>query len=302
MKNHTFFILLLVFLGLACENQSVSESQEEPTQEEQASSADLVATEDERSTPETTPVLVLDEVDLNQLIKLDTYGNADAGDCSTQAAKYQLGEQFLVYEHNDCGDYGRPDIYYLLSAEEELEQVLEKRRSNYVDTKEDGSPDYKTEITKKSYDFRQSPARLMALSDVLANNIKNPVISRIKLDETQAWVIVRAEGDDTVLGQKSKINDLQVYEAARQLMIDSLVSLNGIPSEIPIRFEGEVYMGVRGEYRSMCSEAIDMANKLLIEKAKDPFNRTKKQMEEVEVEGDDASPTRWKGYYAEMFQ
>ena len=301
MKNQTFILSSLIFFMMACNgNEPQNNTTETTYQEDQAKAPEAPSSSDEGTASAPEPLLDLSKVDISSLILLDTYTNSDAGDCSTEAKKYRLEDKMLVVDESDCGDYGGSKTYYLLSANEEIEQVHERRRSNYVDTKEDGSPAFMVEISENVYDFRQSPPKLMALRDVMENDSSTPRVKKITLDADQAWLIARHKGDDTVFGQKISIgND---YEGPRKMMIDSLVRLGGVPDEIPLRFEGELGMGIRGEYRSMCSEAIDMARKILLEQAKNPFNLTTQKLTETKAEGDFADPMKWKGYYKEMFK
>lgn len=67
------------------------------------------------------------------------------------------------------------------------------------------------------------------------------------------WLVINEKGGDFLFGKKIDINDI------RSVLKDSLVRMDKLPTEIPIKFNGEILMGTRGEVKTQVKEALDDA-------------------------------------------
>lgn len=66
-------------------------------------------------------------------------------------------------------------------------------------------------------------------------------------------LIVDNEGKMTLFGKEVSMDNLKTA------LLDSLVQMSSIPEELPISFGDELLMGIRGEVRTIVSEAIEAA-------------------------------------------
>jgi hypothetical protein len=66
-------------------------------------------------------------------------------------------------------------------------------------------------------------------------------------------IVINAKGDDFFFGKKFEIRNLPA------LLDEKLAKMDKIPDDIPITFNGETGMGIRGELRTEIKEAIDKA-------------------------------------------
>jgi hypothetical protein len=67
------------------------------------------------------------------------------------------------------------------------------------------------------------------------------------------WLVINEKGDNLLFGKKFDMKDLP------SLLQDTLYKMAVIPNEIPIKFNGEVLMGTRGEIKTEVQEAIAKA-------------------------------------------
>ena len=66
-------------------------------------------------------------------------------------------------------------------------------------------------------------------------------------------IVINAKGDDFFFGKKFDINNLPA------LLDEKLAKMDKIPDDIPVTFNGEALMGIRGEVRTEIKEAIAKA-------------------------------------------
>ncbi len=68
-----------------------------------------------------------------------------------------------------------------------------------------------------------------------------------------AWLVVNAKGESTLFGKAIALEKLS------ELLVDTLSKMTPVPNDIPIKFDGEVLMGARGDVRAMVQETIEKA-------------------------------------------
>ena len=81
-----------------------------------------------------------------------------------------------------------------------------------------------------------------------------------------AWLVVNAKGGTTLFGKKI------VLEKLPELLVDTLSKMTPVPNDIPVKYDGEVLMGMRGEVKTVVKETIDKAKiykVLMSDKAED---------------------------------
>ena len=81
-----------------------------------------------------------------------------------------------------------------------------------------------------------------------------------QLATSKDWIVLRAKGDITVLGEVVDIRkNNNWYNDTRNHLIDVLSIMETLPSSIPIRKIGQIGMGTSAEFKSMGEEAIQIA-------------------------------------------
>ena len=81
-----------------------------------------------------------------------------------------------------------------------------------------------------------------------------------------AWLVVNTKGETTLFGKPIDLEKLP------ELLMDTLSKMTLIPNDIPVKFDGEVLMGMRGETRTVIQETIEKAKLhkvLMSDKAED---------------------------------
>ena len=69
------------------------------------------------------------------------------------------------------------------------------------------------------------------------------------------WLVVGNDGSMLLFGKSVQLETLQ------SALLDSLVKMKEVPSEIPIKFGEEILMGMRGEVRTEVQDALEKAGK-----------------------------------------
>ncbi|MEM9835260.1 MAG: SH3 domain-containing protein [Bacteroidota bacterium] len=70
------------------------------------------------------------------------------------------------------------------------------------------------------------------------------------------WITLRESGPVLLFGQEIDVNN---YEENRDMLVQTLLVMREMPNDIPIQKVGQVGMGITGEFRSMVSEALEIA-------------------------------------------
>ena len=79
----------------------------------------------------------------------------------------------------------------------------------------------------------------------------------VKWSQMENWIVLNENRDDLFFDKKLDIIDN--YDGQRAELIKVLLVMDEIPNEISYQMNGTVGMGYRGEVKSMCNEAIQMA-------------------------------------------
>lgn len=67
------------------------------------------------------------------------------------------------------------------------------------------------------------------------------------------WLVINEKGDNLLFGKKVDMKNL------RSVLQDSLSRMAVLPTEIPVKYNGEILMGTRGEVKTQVQEALDGA-------------------------------------------
>ena len=67
------------------------------------------------------------------------------------------------------------------------------------------------------------------------------------------WLVINEKGDNLLFGKKIDMSKL------RSVLQDSLSKMATLPTEIPVKYNGEILMGLRGEVKTQVKEAFDNA-------------------------------------------
>lgn len=95
------------------------------------------------------------------------------------------------------------------------------------------------------------------IESVVAEIFEDERTKLINQSQSEYWIILNENGDDTMFGEKLEMADK--YDAHRAELVQALLVMDEMPTEIKSQTNGTVGMGYRGEVKSMCNEAIQMA-------------------------------------------
>jgi hypothetical protein len=96
---------------------------------------------------------------------------------------------------------------------------------------------------------------VLAILTACQNTPKPPTDSELtaSVKSDSIWLVVPQKGDMTLFGKKIAL------EQIKQILQDTLVKMASIPDEIPIQYEGEVLMGMRGAILDEVNDGIKAA-------------------------------------------
>lgn len=100
-----------------------------------------------------------------------------------------------------------------------------------------------TDIDDKTLEFKQMGT----------DKIQSYTLAKSTPAPASNGIVINAKGDDFFFGKKFDINNLPA------LLDEKLAKMDKIPDDIPVTFNGETGMGIRGEIRTEIKEAIDKA-------------------------------------------
>ena len=94
----------------------------------------------------------------------------------------------------------------------------------------------------------------VAVSEVVFEDERTKLI---KQSQSKNWIVLNEIGEDLIFGEKLEMGSK--YEEHRAELVQTLLVMDEMPSEISYQSNGTVGMGYRAEVRDMCNEAIKMA-------------------------------------------
>lgn len=227
------------------------------------------------------------------------YQNSDESDCWDHLFRYPLDDGSVLLDSLKCSGYYQQNTYYLVDESNNVQMVHIKYLENYVD--------YDTEelfyvILEKIIDFQEPQPTIIARRDTF---LRKTFGTSVKYDNNYAgapWLVINAKGDDFVLGKKIDY-DGEWYEVTKNVLKDSLFRLRVLPRPIPIQFNGQIGVGIRGEFRSMAEEAIQEIVpdiKIKLQKNKDPFLRINKPFLSESEPAEEFEQAYWQKRYNEL--
>ncbi len=113
---------------------------------------------------------------------------------------------------------------------------------------------------------------LTACQSDKANTTKTSTTTTVAADTTKAakaesaWLVVNAKGKTRLWGKEIELEKLP------ELLVDTLSKMAVVPNDIPVKYDGEVLMGMRGEVKTVIRETLDKAKLykvLMSDKAQD---------------------------------
>lgn len=74
------------------------------------------------------------------------------------------------------------------------------------------------------------------------------------------WIILKEDGTCLIFGENARLGQ-GFYKRNREILIQTLLTMDEMPKEIPLQFVGTTGMGTRAEIREMAQEALEIATK-----------------------------------------
>ena len=239
----------------------------------------------------------IDQFDLATLKKSGSR-ESEGGDCTSRVTTYEGKGLKIVIDSSDCGDNGKYFTYYLLDDKEGIRMVQVKNIEPVYD-EDDGQHQLFYSLSEMIIDFRGAdPAVKMRADKVPLQTAE----STVTLDEnynSPTWVILNEKGDHFVLDKKVDFKG-DWYELSKKAIKDRLSEMTILPKQIPIQINGQLGMGIRGEFRSMCEEAINEVVSLKeyeMRQQIDQFKRMTKPFVVVPSPGDEGTLDFWNKRY-----
>ena len=291
MRSSILPLLALALLFGACQNS--------PTGSDAEAEQAVEITSD--SLPDTAGARYerLDQFDLTSLINTKT-NEFEGGDCNSRVRAYDLNSLTLVVDSTDCGDYGKTVTYYLLDGPETVRMVHQKSVAPYYDEQKGAL--FQT-VSERICDFQGSAPLVRARSEDLPRAVPGGAVAYDDQYDSPPWIVINAKGDDFVLDHKIDFSDDDWYTTSKNVLKDRLMGMDVLPRTIPMEFNGQTGMGIRGEFRSMGAEAIqEVAAAKANERPKEtnPFARITSDLATVATPGEEGTAAYWLKRYRQL--
>ncbi len=237
----------------------------------------------------------LDQLDFSSMKKSNTR-YAEGGDCGSQLTTYDMDGLTLFIDSTDCGDYGKYFTYFLLDASGEIKMVHTKSMEPYFDDK---TEKFYHAVSESIVDFNGAEPVLKSRTDTLSMDSPELKVAMDANYNSPPWIILNEPGDDFVLGKKIDYKG-DWYTVSKNAIKDRLSTMSVLPKTIPMEVNGQVGMGTRGEFRSMCQEAIEEVASLKeyeMGQNVDHFKRMTKPLATVASPGEEGTLAYWKQRY-----
>lgn len=292
--NKYFFPVLLCFVSLltACQDG-----------QQQNTGVDSTAMTDSTNI-ETTALPAfekLDEINLTSMKKTSSRYIGGEGDCENYVGRYEGDGIALFLDTLSCGSYYTKYTYYLLDAADTIQMVQVKHIAPFAN--EDGSQFFYA-LSEKVIDFQGTQVSMKARNDTLPQSSPETEVQYDEDYQSAPWLSINGRGKgDFVLGKKIDY-DGDWYQSAKKVIKDSLSKMTILPRQIPMQFSEDTGMGIRGEYRSMGTEAIEEVASVKAYELRtnfDHFTRIKKPLvTATEPSTDELSLAYWQKRYGEL--
>ncbi|HMQ60672.1 MAG TPA: hypothetical protein PKE06_08390 [Flavilitoribacter sp.] len=235
----------------------------------------------------------LDNLPVSSMKKVWSHQPEEAeGDCSSEITRYEQNALVLDVEHVDCGGYGWNDTWYLLDKAGNLSMVHLKSTESHVDY---DSEQFYYILSEKIIDFTGAQPTAKVRMDTLLQKSPETAVRFNDNYNSAPWITLDDHGNGFVFGRKIDFNG-DWYPLTKQAIKDSLMKTAVIPRPVPIKFTGQIGMGMRGEFRSMGEEAVQEVlpvKEYAQQRQFDHFSRSKKQLQPLTGVGEELSREYW---------
>lgn len=236
----------------------------------------------------------LDDIELFSMKKFTTK-TKEAGDCENHTTRYEGKNMTLLIDSVDCFDYGKTFTYFLLNDTGEIRKVHSKEITPFYEEK-NGVAQFYFSLSETFVDFDETHAKATFRTDtILQRALKRKVVYDENY-QSEPWIVLNKKGGDMVNGEKVNYEG-EWYKAIKNKLKARLSKMKELPLEIPTKTNGTVGMGHRGEYRSMCEEAIQEVAAEREKTPADPFDLMENPFSNFENAGEKSSIGYWKKVY-----
>ncbi len=244
--------------------------------------------------PDNAPVVYPNpnSLDLSTMTKGETI-ESEGGDCMSITTSYENKTFKLVKSDHDCGGYGNGTTLYLSDKEDNLLAVYELDAGGDLVEPQDGNPMY--QLKERTYYFYPKGIEVSGYTDTVQN--------LRALTYRKPWLYSdHDKGEYKVFNEEFQVSWDEWYDNTKNYLKEVLSTMETLPAEIPQETKGGL-MGIRGEFRSLCEEAIQEVKDERAKGAKvaPPYAQTKKKAAPVERQEYDMKKADWERNLKSLF-